>query len=362
MVFREVSVIEIREVLRAWLAGKGLRKVGGQAGVDRKTARNYVNAALAAGLVRDGGEEQLTDELVGQVVAAVRPARPQGHGAGWEALEGQHAQIVEWVGKDLTVEPVQVDVAEQGGCNPALWGSGDRPTDLPLLHHPRAQHRTQQLQERLVADTFLDRLYQLLDRNRRKTVGDVRLHHPLTPPPGLIDERLQRVMGTAPGTEPERARKEIRLEYRLRHQFPRGLHDPVAHRRDRQRPLLHRAGLGDEHPTRRERTIAAFLQFHGQFVEEAGNPVLLDLLQGDSVDTWRAVVAAHRDPPAPQDVPARDLVHQRVEPPPGIGLGRPVERMLQGTDRIRGRTSPVGGTSHLGTHRAPPPHLYASTK
>jgi hypothetical protein len=29
----------------------------------------------------------------------VRPARPQGHGAGWEALEGQHAQIVEWVGK-----------------------------------------------------------------------------------------------------------------------------------------------------------------------------------------------------------------------------------------------------------------------
>ena len=63
MVFREVSVIEIREVLRAWLAGKGLRKVAGQAGVDRKTARDYVNAALAAGLVRDGGEEQLTDEL-----------------------------------------------------------------------------------------------------------------------------------------------------------------------------------------------------------------------------------------------------------------------------------------------------------
>ena len=37
MVFREVSVIEIREVLRAWLAGKGLRRVAEQAGVDRKT-------------------------------------------------------------------------------------------------------------------------------------------------------------------------------------------------------------------------------------------------------------------------------------------------------------------------------------
>jgi hypothetical protein len=39
MAFREVSVIEVREVLRAWLAGGGLRKVAEQAGVDRKTAR-----------------------------------------------------------------------------------------------------------------------------------------------------------------------------------------------------------------------------------------------------------------------------------------------------------------------------------
>ena len=42
MVFREVSVIEIREVLRAWLAGKSQRAVAAQAGVDRKTSRRYV--------------------------------------------------------------------------------------------------------------------------------------------------------------------------------------------------------------------------------------------------------------------------------------------------------------------------------
>ena len=42
MVFREVSVIEIREVLRAWLAGKSERAVAAQAGVDRKTSRRYV--------------------------------------------------------------------------------------------------------------------------------------------------------------------------------------------------------------------------------------------------------------------------------------------------------------------------------
>jgi hypothetical protein len=46
-----------------------------------------------------------------------------------------------------------------------------------------------------------------------------------------------------------------------------------------------------------------------------------------------------------------------MEPPPGIGLGRPVKRMLPGTDRISRDTpdrSLRGGTSRNGTHRAPP--------
>ena len=81
MGFREVSVVEVREVLRAWLEGHGLRTVAARAGVDRKTARRYVAAAEAAGLSRDAGAEAVTDELVGLVVEAVRPARPNGHGA-----------------------------------------------------------------------------------------------------------------------------------------------------------------------------------------------------------------------------------------------------------------------------------------
>ena len=60
--------------------GAGLRRVGVLAGVDRKTARGYTNAAVAAGLDRDGDLDQLTDELIGAVVEAVRPDRPNGHG------------------------------------------------------------------------------------------------------------------------------------------------------------------------------------------------------------------------------------------------------------------------------------------
>jgi hypothetical protein len=95
--FREVSVVEVREVLRAWLEGKGLRKVAARAGVDRKTARRYVDAAQAAGLTREAGPDAVTDELVGLVVEAVRPARPNGHGAAWEALLGQEEHIRGWV-------------------------------------------------------------------------------------------------------------------------------------------------------------------------------------------------------------------------------------------------------------------------
>lgn len=46
----EVGVVEIKEVLRLWMAGKGLRTIRALTRVDRKTARRYVEAAVAAGL------------------------------------------------------------------------------------------------------------------------------------------------------------------------------------------------------------------------------------------------------------------------------------------------------------------------
>jgi transposase len=90
-------VFEIREVLRLWMGGHGFRAVSRLSGVDRKTVRRYVEAAVAAGLVREGGEEQLTDLLVGEVCLRVRPARPAGHGAAWEALGPEQAAIKAWL-------------------------------------------------------------------------------------------------------------------------------------------------------------------------------------------------------------------------------------------------------------------------
>src|SRR6266853_4931919 len=114
MVFREVSVIEVREALRAWLAGKSERAVAAQAGVDRKTSRRYVAVAVAAGLSRAGGEEQLTDELIGQVVSVVRPVRPDGHGQGWAELEARRQQIATWVESGVPVVKIGIVLGRQG--------------------------------------------------------------------------------------------------------------------------------------------------------------------------------------------------------------------------------------------------------
>lgn len=119
MGFREVSVVEVREVLRTWLGGDGLRKVAERAGVDRKTARRYVEAAQAAGLSREAGVEAVTDELIGAVVEAVRPVRPNGHGAAWGLLLQREEQITGWVkggsGQEaLSIVKIEELLARQG--------------------------------------------------------------------------------------------------------------------------------------------------------------------------------------------------------------------------------------------------------
>jgi hypothetical protein len=115
MAFREVRVHEVREILRHWLSNElGLRSIAERAGVDRKTARRYVDAAVAAGLIREGGEAQLTDELIGVVVQAVRPERPQGHGAAWESLLPLEQQIRDWITDELQLTNIHGKLARRG--------------------------------------------------------------------------------------------------------------------------------------------------------------------------------------------------------------------------------------------------------
>lgn len=124
MAFREISVNEIREVLRLWLGtaalpAPGLRTIADHAGVDCKTVRRYVDAAQTAGLNRDGTAADIDDELIAAVVDTVRPDRPHGHGAAWEQLVPHEQQITRWVAGDdehkpLTITKIHVLLARQG--------------------------------------------------------------------------------------------------------------------------------------------------------------------------------------------------------------------------------------------------------
>ncbi len=107
-------MIEIKEVLRLWLAGCSLREVTRLAGLDRKTVRRYVQAAQAAGVAREGGDGQLTEEVLGAVVAVVRPDRPRGNGASWEAIAVQREQIQAWLKQELTLAKIHMLLGRRG--------------------------------------------------------------------------------------------------------------------------------------------------------------------------------------------------------------------------------------------------------
>jgi hypothetical protein len=100
--FREVRVHEVREVLRHWVGSElGQRPIAERAGVDRKTVRRYIDAAVELGVCREGSLDQLSDELIGAVINAVRPERSTGHGQAWERLLPVEDQVRGWVKEGL---------------------------------------------------------------------------------------------------------------------------------------------------------------------------------------------------------------------------------------------------------------------
>jgi hypothetical protein len=117
--FREVRVYEIREVLRLWVRGEGLRSIDRLAGMDRKTVRRYVSAAIDAGVERAGGEGQLNDVLLASICEKVRPHRPDGRGVAWGLLAANHELLKGWLVDDgLTVVKAGELLARRGTAVP----------------------------------------------------------------------------------------------------------------------------------------------------------------------------------------------------------------------------------------------------
>ena len=90
MGFREVSMIELKEVLRQWLAGVPKKRIAKRLGADPKTVRRYVGAGQSLGLAIGQSVDALTDELIEKVKLKVHGGEhDREHGDAWCRCEEQ---------------------------------------------------------------------------------------------------------------------------------------------------------------------------------------------------------------------------------------------------------------------------------
>jgi transposase len=93
MAFREVTMLEVKEVLRLWLLGVPKKQIAEQLGFDVKTVRRYLAAAKVHGAEATHGLAALDDELIAAVVAATHPSTGRPRGEGWSVCEA-HREFI----------------------------------------------------------------------------------------------------------------------------------------------------------------------------------------------------------------------------------------------------------------------------
>src|SRR5688572_22161917 len=111
MSFRELTMIDVKEVLRRWQAGQSARQMAREGVVGRRTAARYIDAAKELGLTLDA---ELNDEVVRAVAERIQ-ARPTPEPSEMRrVLEQQRVRIEQWLEHDLTLVRVQELLARDG--------------------------------------------------------------------------------------------------------------------------------------------------------------------------------------------------------------------------------------------------------
>jgi transposase len=113
MAFREMTMIEVKEVLRRWQAKQGARRIAREASVDRKTAQRYIDEAKACGLTQ---ESELDDDVVHQVAQRVQSRPVPVPSDAWKELVPQKEQIEKWLSgsRPLKLKKVHILLKRQG--------------------------------------------------------------------------------------------------------------------------------------------------------------------------------------------------------------------------------------------------------
>ena len=118
MAYREVTMLEIKEVLRRWLRGQSKSEIARQCGVARATVRSYVKAALACGLSPSdpAGEEALGKEVLVALAGRLQPESGRPRGDGWQVCQEQRQYIAEHIAQGVCLTKIRKLLRRQRGA------------------------------------------------------------------------------------------------------------------------------------------------------------------------------------------------------------------------------------------------------
>jgi transposase len=105
MSYREIPMIDVKEVLRRWSAGHGERKIAREIGRDRKTVARYVKAATTLGLERGC---ELTDTVVHEVAQCVQARPLVSPSDEWSEVARHRPLIERWLAGDRETRPLKL--------------------------------------------------------------------------------------------------------------------------------------------------------------------------------------------------------------------------------------------------------------
>ena len=140
MAYREVTMIEMKEVLRLWFAGTATKRIAAILGLDPKTVRRYLRIAREAGVAPQAAG--VTDAQVTMVLLALHPPTVRPRGDSWALCEAQRKAIEEWLGTGLRLTKIRKLLGRRGVSVPyatlhrfavAELGFGRGAATVPIL-------------------------------------------------------------------------------------------------------------------------------------------------------------------------------------------------------------------------------------
>jgi hypothetical protein len=110
--YREVTMVEVKEILRLWGEGVPKKRLAAQLGLDPKTVRRYLRAAASTGWRPAGGA--VSDEQVRDVLLALHPAGGRPRGDSWTRCGEQRETIRRWLHERLRLSKIRKLLVRQG--------------------------------------------------------------------------------------------------------------------------------------------------------------------------------------------------------------------------------------------------------